>query len=174
MPAVTFVSGVLAGLMLCTSPGVFLAFMPFLAALWLLQGGQYARDRALAGCCRSRRWAHRGTLPDAALPGAPALLPTVFPALSNSDRNPGVLDLPRCSVSDAWQVSRQSVFILFATVPVFCLGMVTFWRTGRVRETLALFVAPLVGFGLVFLSNGVQLLVVSPALVPAVSDDGGC
>ena len=34
-PGVTFVSGVLAGLMLCTSPGVFLAFMPFLAALWL-------------------------------------------------------------------------------------------------------------------------------------------
>ena len=35
-PAVTFVSGVLTGLMLCTSPAVFLAFTPFLAALWLL------------------------------------------------------------------------------------------------------------------------------------------
>jgi hypothetical protein len=34
-PIVTFVSGVLAGLMFCTSPGVFLAFMPLLAALWL-------------------------------------------------------------------------------------------------------------------------------------------
>src|SRR5262245_23926592 len=34
-PWVTFVSGVLAGLMLCTSPGVFLSFMPLLAALLL-------------------------------------------------------------------------------------------------------------------------------------------
>jgi hypothetical protein len=33
--AVSFASGVLAGLMLCTSPAVFLAFAPFLAALWL-------------------------------------------------------------------------------------------------------------------------------------------
>jgi hypothetical protein len=36
-PAVSLVSGALAGLMLCTSAGVFLAFMPFLAALWLLR-----------------------------------------------------------------------------------------------------------------------------------------
>ena len=48
----------------------------------------------------------------------------------------------------AWQVAPHRLFILFATVPVLCLGMVTFWRAGRVEETLALFVAPLVGFGL--------------------------
>ena len=42
------------------------------------------------------------------------------------------------------------MFILFATVPVLCLGMVTLWRTGRIWEMLALIVAPLVGFGLMF------------------------
>src|SRR5438094_84431 len=35
LPLVSSVSGALAGLMLCTSAGVFLAFIPFLAALWL-------------------------------------------------------------------------------------------------------------------------------------------
>ena len=39
---------------------------------------------------------------------------------------------------------------MIATVPVLCLGMVTLWRTGRFREMLALIVAPLVGFGLMF------------------------
>jgi len=52
-------------------------------------------------------------------------------------------------LSEAWQVSRPSVFLLLATLPVFCLGMIALWRTGRIRETLALFVAPLVGFGLI-------------------------
>jgi hypothetical protein len=36
-PVVSFVSGVLAGLMLCTNAGVFLAFTPFLAGLGLLR-----------------------------------------------------------------------------------------------------------------------------------------
>src|SRR5262249_16829576 len=39
-PVVSFVSGVLAGLMLCTSAGVFLAFVPFFATLWLLRVGE--------------------------------------------------------------------------------------------------------------------------------------
>jgi hypothetical protein len=51
----------------------------------------------------------------------------------------------------AWQVAPHRLFILIGTVPTLCLGMVTFWRAGRVGETLALFVAPLVGFGLLML-----------------------
>jgi hypothetical protein len=47
-----------------------------------------------------------------------------------------------------WQANPHRVFILFAAIPALCLGMVTFWRAGRVGETLALFVAPLIGFGL--------------------------
>jgi len=49
-------------------------------------------------------------------------------------------------ISLAWEVAPHRLFILFATVPTFCLGMVTFWRAGRIGETIALFVAPLVGF----------------------------
>jgi uncharacterized protein (DUF1697 family) len=51
-------------------------------------------------------------------------------------------------VSLAWEVAPHRLFILFATVPILCLGMVTFWRAGRIGETIALFVAPVVGFGL--------------------------
>jgi hypothetical protein len=36
--------------------------------------------------------------------------------------------------SYAWHSSRPSVFILVATVPVLCLGMVILWRIGRTWE----------------------------------------
>lgn len=86
-PGVTFVSGVLAGLMLCTSPGVFLAFMPFLAALWLRRVNdmrEIAPSLVAAGL--GGGLAH-GTLPDAALPCTPAFLPAVFSG--DAGRNAG-------------------------------------------------------------------------------------
>ena len=49
-------------------------------------------------------------------------------------------------VSLAWEVAPHRLFILFATVPTLCFGIVTFWHAGRIGETIALFVAPLVGF----------------------------
>jgi hypothetical protein len=53
------------------------------------------------------------------------------------------------AASDAWHQYPQSAFILFATLPVLCLEIILM-RTRRVRETLALFAAPLVGFALAF------------------------
>jgi hypothetical protein len=53
------------------------------------------------------------------------------------------------SVGLAWEVAPHRLFILLATVPTLCLGMVMFWQAGRIGETIALFVAPLIGFGLV-------------------------
>jgi hypothetical protein len=53
--------------------------------------------------------------------------------------------------AQAWAIHSTRLFILFATVPILCLGIVMFWRTGRIGETIAIFVAPLVGFGLVML-----------------------
>jgi hypothetical protein len=143
-PAEAFISGALAGLMLCTSPGVFLAFMPLLAAAWLLKVDDVLEN------ARSLTAAALGAL----LVGALCLMPLYmthphfyrqfFHHLQSIPPHgfPSML-------SGAWQVSRQSMFLLLATLPVFCLGMIALWRTGRIRETLALFVAPLVGFGLV-------------------------
>ena len=142
-PAVAFISGALAGLMLCTSPGAFLAFMPLLAAAWLLKVDD------VRGNARSLTVAALGAMLAVAL----CLMP-LYVAHPHFYRQFFILlqsinDGFPSMFSHAWEVSRQSVFLLLATLPVFCLGMIALWRTGRIRETLALFVAPLVGFGLV-------------------------
>jgi len=144
-PVVSFVSGALAGLMLCTSAGVFLAFMPFLAALWLLRVDDMrkiapALTAAALGC---------GLI--VAICVTPLLLADphsyqqLFQHLQHEVFGRGIAPM----LSRAWQDSRQRLFLLIATLPVSCLGMITLWRTGRAREALSLFVAPLVGFGLV-------------------------
>jgi hypothetical protein len=145
-PVVSFISGILVGLMLCTSAGVFLAFIPFLAALWLL-GGDNEREIA-----PSLAAAAMGIGLVAAISLTPFFLldphfyQQSFQHLQSEIFGRGFASM----LSGALQLFRERVFILLATVPVFCLGMITLWRTGRIRETLALFVAPLVGFGLVF------------------------
>jgi hypothetical protein len=144
-PVVSFVSGVLAGLMLCTNAGVFLAFTPFLAALGLL------RVKNVREIAPSLAAAALGTGLVAAISLTPFFLADPhfyhqsFQHLQSEIFGWGIASM----FGGAWQVSRERVFLLLATLPVFCLGMITLWRTGRIRETLALFVAPLVGFGLV-------------------------
>jgi MFS family permease len=142
---VSFVSGVLVGLMLCTSPPVFLAFMPFLAALWL------RRVDGMREIAPSLAAAGLGGGLAAVLCLTPLFLahPYFYRQFFQHVQSAEFLDRTAW-VSDAWHYSRQSVFILFATVPALCLGMVILWRTGRFQETLALFIAPLVGFALVF------------------------
>jgi MFS family permease len=144
-PGVSFVSGVLAGLMLCTSPGVFLAFIPFLAALWL------RRVEDMREIAPSLAAAGLGGGLAAVLCLTPLFLahPYFYRQFFQHVQSAGFLDRPAW-VSDAWYYPLQSVFILFATVPALCLGMVILWRTGRFQETPALFIAPLVGFALVF------------------------
>ena len=145
-PVVSFVSGTLVGLMLCTSAGVFLAFMPFLAALWLLGVNN---ERKIAPSLAA---AALGIALVAAISLTPFFLvdphfyQQSFQHLQSEIFGWGIVSM----LSGAWQVSRERVFILLATLPVFCLGMITLWRTRCIRETLALFVAPLAGFGLVF------------------------
>jgi hypothetical protein len=143
-PVVTFVSGVLAGLMFCTSVAVFSGFLPFLTALWLRRVDdvrEIAPSLAVAG-----------------LGGGLALALPLFVVdprfyryffqyvqLALSKNDPHIEGIAG-TLSDAWSYHRQNIFITFATLPVLCLGAITLWRTGRVRETLALFVAPLIGF----------------------------
>jgi hypothetical protein len=149
-PGVTFVSGMLTGLMLCTSPGVFLAFMPFLAALWLrrvndmreiapsLVAAGLGGGLATALCLTPLFLAH------------PHFYRQFFQHVQANILNVGVRG-KLAALSDALQIPQHGVFILIATVPVLCLGMVTLWRIGRIWEMLALIVAPLVGFGLTVL-----------------------
>jgi hypothetical protein len=148
-PGVSFVSGVLAGLMLCTSLGVFLAFMPFLAALWL------RRVDDMREIAPSLAAAALGGGLAAALCLIPLYLahPHFYRQFFQFVQSLQLLDnvvLRRLAAVRYDAFYRHNVFILYATVPVFCLGMVPLWRTGRIREMLAFFVAPLVGFALVF------------------------
>ena len=145
----SFISGVLVGLMLCTSAGVFLAFTPLLAALWLRLVGdmrEIAPSVAATGL---------GVGVTAALCLTPLFLAhphfyrQFFQHAQSKFLYPSAWDRIAENLSLVWQVAPQYLFILFATVPVICLGMVTFWRAGRVRETLTFFAAPLVGLGLV-------------------------
>jgi hypothetical protein len=142
---ISFISGVLAGLILCTSVGVFLAFMPMLAALWL------RRIQKVPEIAPSAAAFGLGI-------GFTAVLCLVPFFLSHPNFYRQFLQVSQAAFaatrlsgggSPAWSVAPHRLFILFATVPTLCLGIVTFWRAGRIGETLALFVAPLVGFGFV-------------------------
>jgi hypothetical protein len=139
-PVVSFVSGTLAGLILCTSPGVFLAFIPFLAALWLPRVGDMRIGPSLAA---------------AALAFALIVAICVIPLLVADPQSYQQFfqnlhyNVIGGGLAWAWYVFPQRLFILLATLPVLCIGMITLWRTGRIGETLALFVAPLVGVSLV-------------------------
>jgi hypothetical protein len=144
----SFVSGALVGLMLCTSTGVFLSFVPLLAALWL------RRVEKIPEIAPSAVAFGLGV----GFTSVPCLMPFF---LSHPDFYRQFLqhtqdivfsmsawDRLAVGFNLAWQVAPHRLFILFATAPAFCFGMVTFWRAGRFWETLTLFAAPLVGFGL--------------------------
>jgi hypothetical protein len=159
-PVVTFVSGVLSGLMFCASVAVFSCFVPFLTALWLRRVDdvrEIAPSLAAAGL--------GGVL---AL-GLPLFLAdphfyryfSQYVPLTLSKNDPSIGGIAG-TLSFAWPFHRQYIFIMFATLPVFCFGMITLWRTGRARETLALFVAPLVSFGLSPWSESIYLWFLQP------------
>jgi hypothetical protein len=145
---ISFVSGVLAGLMLCTSVGVFSAFIPVIAALWL------RRVKKISEIAPSAAAFGLGVGLTAVLCLMPFFLshPNFYRQFLQVSQNvvfsPSAWSRVSGGISLAWEVAPHRLFILFATVPTVCLGIVTFWRAGRVGETIALFVAPLVGFGL--------------------------
>ena len=144
----SFLSGAVAGLMLCTSTGVFLAFMPLLAALWL------RRVEKIPEIVPSAVAFGLGVAFTAVLCLMPFFLshPDFYRQFLQHSQQVVLSTSAWGRLSEgvdlAWQVAPHRLFILFATVPVLCLGMVTFWHAGRIGETIALFVAPLVGFSL--------------------------
>jgi hypothetical protein len=145
---ISFVSGLLAGLMLCTSVGVFLAFMPVLAALWL------RRVEKIPKIAPSAAAFGLGVGFTAVLCLMPFFLshPNFYQQFLQHSQgiviSKSAWNRLSGGFSLAWEVARYRLFILLATVPPLCLGIVTFWRAGRIGETIALFVAPLVGFAL--------------------------
>ena len=146
---ISFVAGVLAGLMLCTSVGVFLAFMPLLAALWL------RRVEKILEIAPSAATFGLGVGFTAVVCLMPLFLshPDFYWQFLQHSQDV-VLSASAWgrlsgNIRRAWEVAPHRLFILFATVPTLCFGIVTFWHAGRIGETIALFVAPLVGFGLV-------------------------
>jgi hypothetical protein len=160
-PGVAFISGILAGLLVCTSFGVFIAFIPLLTALWLLRvadvrevtaaltatilGGAFAVVLCLTPLFVIDPHVYRQLLQH---------LDHVVLNESFAVEIAANLDRIAQKLSATWQVSRQQVFILFATLPVLCLGIIRFWRGERMREMLGFFVAPLVGFSVVFFLHG--------------------
>jgi len=163
-----FISGVLAGLLVCTSLGAFLAFIPLLTALWLLRvtdvrevaaalattilGGAFAVVLCLTPLFVVDPHVYRQPLQHfdyLVLNESFRMQPlSVLSKLKN------ILIRYHTLIFATWQVSRQHVFILFATLPVLCLGIIRFWRGERIREMLSFFVAPLVGFSVVFFLHG--------------------
>src|SRR5262249_47449833 len=114
---ISFVSGVLAGLMLCTSVGVFLAFMPVLAALWLRRvkkRPEIARSSAAFGlgvgftavvCLMPFFFSHPSFYWQFVQHSQHVVLSTsAWGRLSGN-------------VSIAWEVAPHRLFILIATVP---------------------------------------------------------
>jgi hypothetical protein len=151
---VSFVSGVIAGLMLCTSPGVFLAFMPFLVALWLWRISNLREVAPLLTV------AVLGVGLAAAICLTPLFIVNprfylqYFQHVESLDLLSNVVLDRLAAVSAAWQIFPQRLLIFFATVPILCLAILKLWRADRIWEALVLFLAPLVGFGLVFLLYG--------------------
>ena len=144
----SFVSGALVGLMLCTSVGVFLAFMPLLAALWLRRV-EKIREIALSAAAYAVGF---GFISVVCLTPLFRSQPDFYRQFLQHSHHIvfswSAWDRLAVGLGLAWQVAPHRLFILVASAPVLCVGMVTFWRAGRAGETLAFFVAPLVGFGL--------------------------
>jgi hypothetical protein len=142
----SFVSGGLVGLMLCTSTGVLLSYMPLLAALWLRR---VKKIREIGPCVATFGLGVGLTAVLCLMPlflSHPDFYRQFLQHTQERVLSFSAWDRLATGFSLTWQVAPHRLLILFATVPVLCLGMVAFWRVGRIGETLALFLAPLVGF----------------------------
>jgi hypothetical protein len=145
--ATALLSGFLAGLTLCTSTGVLLGFLPMIAGFWLLHV-----DRA--------RWplllalSAAGAVTAAALCLVPLYLiePTFYRQFFQHATV--VISSPwvrmRGELELAMRVAPFRILIMAATLPLLLLGLVRSWRTRPRLETFTIYVAPLVGFLLLF------------------------
>jgi hypothetical protein len=142
-------SGILWGLTLCTSTGVSLGFLPFVAACWLLQVDRTKWPLSLA-------LSAAGAMAASAICLIPLyLIEPNFLRQFLQHAHVQILETSAwkriCEALElAWQVAPWRVFAMIATLPLYCFGLLVNWRTRPRAETIALFVAPLLGFLVLF------------------------
>jgi hypothetical protein len=141
-------SGFLAGLTLCTSTGVWIGFLPLIGAFWLLHANRVRLPLLLT-------LSIAGAMGAAAICLVPLYLmePTFYHQFFQHARV--VLDsstLIRISeaVQLAWRVATPRLLVIVVTLPLLCLGLVRAWSIRPRIETFAIYVAPIVGFLLLF------------------------
>ena len=145
--ATALLSGFLTGLTLCTSTGVLLGFLPLIAGFWLLHV-----DRS--------RWPLLLALSAAGAVAATALclvpLYLIEPTFYRQ-----FLQHASAVVTSPWdrirgemgllvQVAPARILIMIATLPLLFLGLSRSWNTRPRLETLTIYIAPMVGFLLLF------------------------
>lgn len=145
--ATALLSGFLTGLMLCTSTGVLLGFLPLVAGFWLLHVDLSRWPLLLA-------LSAAGAVAAIALCLIPLYLiePTFYrqffqhaSAIVTSpwDRIRGEMGL-------IVQVAPGRILVMIATLPLLFLGLLRSWNTRPRLESLTIYIAPMVGFLLLF------------------------
>jgi len=145
--ATALLSGFLTGLALCTSTGVLLGFLPLIAGFWLLHV-----DRA--------RWPLLLALSAAGAVAATALClvpiyliePTFYRQfLQHASAVVGSpLDRIRGETALLVRVAPGRILVMLATLPLLILGLYRSWNARPHLETLTIYIAPIVGFLLLF------------------------
>lgn len=145
---IALVGGFLAGLTLCTSTGVFIGFLPVIAGFWLLHANRVRLPLLLT-------LAIAGAVAAAAV----CLVPLYFiePAFYRQflqHAHVVVGSSTRLRMHEALElalrVAPSRVLALVATLPLVCLGLFRAWSVRPRLEILALYIAPLAGFLLLF------------------------
>lgn len=145
--ATALLSGFLTGLTLCTSTGVLLGFLPLIAGFWLLHVDRSRWPLLLA-------LSAAGAVAATALCLVPLYLiePTFYRQFlqhatavvtSPWDRMRGEMGL-------LVQVAPARILIMIATLPLLFLGLSRSWNTRPCLESLTIYIAPTVGFLLLF------------------------
>jgi hypothetical protein len=145
--ATALLSGFLTGLALCTSTGVLLGFLPLIAGFWLLHVDRSRWPLLLA-------LSAAGAVAATALCLVPIYLiePTFYRQfLQHASAVVGSpLDRIRGETALLVRVAPGRILVMIATLPLLFLGLSRSWNIRPRLETLTIYLAPLIGFLLLF------------------------
>lgn len=142
-------SGALAGLTLCTSVGVFIAFVPVLAGFWILRTNRAQIISSLALFAA-------GSLAAVATALTPLYLEDPlfyrqFLAHSAAMASQPPLSRVVGAIRLAAQVAPPRLLLAIGTIPLLLVGTAMVWRRGARLEAVAWYGAPIVGLMLLLL-----------------------
>jgi|GEM_PF-1897043 len=142
------VSGLLVGLTLCTSTGVWIGFLPLIGGFWLMHADRVRLPLLLASSIA-------GVVGAAAICLVPLYL--VEPAFYHQffqHARVVVESSTRIRITEAlglaWRVAPLRLLVTVATLPLLCLGLFRAWSVRPPMETLTIYAAPIAGFLLLF------------------------